>query len=200
MGSLQIGRVTLPIKHQLIVSERQQNGLTVSGWLSMTEDSATKGNLARTYRDDLLGHMREREVVAVVSDGIAELDGFYRVAGVDLSTLSTLPNGSTFDFSVELAFAVPGSWAGNDIYFQSRLSGGLMTNDFSVTTAAEPILAPPVGHEGFDPGATVPVTMTRQLATGDAITIDRDVTVASHPKWSVSPEDYYIGAVAVERI
>lgn len=197
MGSLQIGRVTLPIRNQAIVSSRQANGLTVSGWLEMTEDADEKGTLARSYRDDLLGHMREREVVAVVSDGVAELDGFYRVVGVDLQTIS---GGTVFDFSVELAFAVPGSWAANDIYFQSRLSGGLMTNDFSISSAAEPILAPPVGHEGFDPGQTVPVTMTRQLASGDNITIYRDVTVASHPKWSVSPEDYYGGSCVVERL
>jgi hypothetical protein len=197
VGSLQIGRVVLPIKEQAIVSQRQENGLTVSGWLEISEDDAERGLAARTYRDDLLGHMREAEVVPVVSDGVAQLDGFYRVVGVELVTIAA---GTVFDFSVDLAFAVAGSWAANDIYFQSRLAGGLMTNDFSITTAAEPILAPPVGHEGFDPGATIPVTMTRALASGDSLTIYRDVTVAQHPKWSVSPEDYYVGAVQIERI
>jgi hypothetical protein len=197
LGSLQIGRVVLPIKDQAIISQRQENGLTVSGWLEIAEDDAERGLVARTYRDDLLGHMREAEVVPVVSDGVAQLDGFYRVVGVELVTIAA---GTVFDFSVDLAFAVQGSWAANDIYFQSRLAGGLMTNDFSITTVAEPILAPPVGHEGFDPGATIPATMTRALASGDSIVIYRDVTVAQHPKWSVSPEDYYVGAVTVERI
>lgn len=196
MGSLQIGRVTLPIREQAIRSKRLPDGLNVSGWLEIVEEPADKGLLARTYRDDLLGHMREQEVVPVVSDGVAVLDGFYRVAGVEVETISA---GIIFDFSIDLQTASFDGWSSSDLKFESRYTAATLVNDFSITTASEALLAPPP-HTAFDPGVTMPTSMTRTLESGYALKVYRDVPLGrSSVKWTASPADYLTGAVKIGR-
>lgn len=197
MSTLQVGRVVLP--NTTLEFERNPEGIQIKGMV-VSGLSFEAGSLsARNWRDDLNGQQTEQEVIAVVWDGVAsdDINGFYILTGSSIVTKQPYAN---YEFNLELAFVIGGSWTANDIYFQSRLSGGLMVNDVGITTAAEPILAPPAGHDGFDPGTTIPTTMTRSLANGDVLKIYRGVLPSMHPKWSSNPEDFLSGAVVVERI
>lgn len=202
-GTLQIGRVLIP-NCGIAPPERSADGLTVAGTVETGLGFPDGDEQARIWRDDLRGHEKEQDVVAVTWDGLYDISGFYRVTNVEFETKKYYSN---YNFSVELAYAVEGTPAGNDVYFVHRWTGrppnGAVVNDFSITTAAEPAIAVPVGASGFDPGTSLPSSMTRSLSSGYLIRVYRDVAIDSsghgQARWSVDPASALIGAARIRR-
>lgn len=199
---LRIGRVVF--EDASFELERTAEGITLDGLAHTDLDFDAASELARTWRDDLRGHEKEQDVVGVTWGGDYDIDGYYRVASAEVQTKTGYGN---YRFTVGLTYAVQGTSSPNDIVFESRLSGSptqAVTNDFGITTAAEPAFAPPLNHGGFDSGATVPASFTRTLASGYPITVYRDVTLdakgAARINWSLEdPGDLYVGAVSIRR-
>lgn len=209
MGVLTIGRVVL--NNAGFELERTVDGLSLydgmveTGW-DQPGDFAVATAWALDIRDDLKGHEKEQDLISVTWDGLYEdVSGFYYLTE---SSFETKTGYGNFRFTIGLRDAVRGSSSPNDILFRSQWVGrppdGAITNDFSITTAAVPSIALPPGHEGFDPGATIPSSFTRELANGDTIRIYTDVALDSLGRgeavWSVDAWDYLNGAVSVERI
>lgn len=206
--TLRIGRVVLP--NASFELERTTEGITLVGMVETGWDQpgnfATATAWALDVRDDLKGHEKEQDLIAVTWDGSYEdVTGFYYLTE---SSFQTKTGYGNFGFTVALREAVRGSSSPNDILFRTQWVGrppnGAITNDFSITSAAVPSIAPPGGHEAFDPGATIPSSFTRELANGDEIRIYTDVALDSLGRgeavWSVDAWDFYSGAVSVERL
>lgn len=198
MGQLRIGRVVL--ENASFELTRTVEGITLVGMVETGLDFTEGSEWALAARDDLKGHETEQDVIAVTWDGLYDIEGYYRVGSVEFQTKTGHGN---YAFTIGLLNVVEGTSSPNDVVMQSRFAGtttGVVTNDFGITTAAEPIHAPPFNHTGYDPGTTVPASMVRALSSGYSLKVYRDVAVGSHPKWSCEPEDFYIGAVSIRRL
>lgn len=79
-----------------------------------------------------------------------------------------------------------------EVDLQSRLTGAVRVNDFSLT--GERWHAPPIGHYGYQTGTTNATTMTRTGADG-AITVYRGIPSGASPRWGCVPTSYLNGRV-----
>jgi hypothetical protein len=193
MATLRVGRVVLPIVND-IVSQRIPGGLKVTGWADPGVTGADASLTARTWRSDLIGHFEQRDIIPVVSDGVAVVSGFYRLT--DEPEMETINPSWIYTFELELEYL----GSSQDLKFESRNSGTVLTNDFSITAAAsEPVHAPPANHFAYDV-ATMPTFMTRSTSDGATLRVYRDVSFTADPKWSVTPDNWYVGGCRVERV
>jgi hypothetical protein len=80
----------------------------------------------------------------------------------------------------------------SEVDLQSRLTGVARVNDFVL--AGERWHSPPIGHYGYQTGATNATTMTRTGADG-TITVYRGIPAAVSPRWGCAPTDYLDGRV-----
>lgn len=80
----------------------------------------------------------------------------------------------------------------SEIDLQSRLTGAVRVNDFSLT--GERWHAPPIGHYGYQTGTSNPTTMTRAGADG-TITVYRGIPAGASPRWGCTPANYLNGRV-----
>jgi hypothetical protein len=79
-----------------------------------------------------------------------------------------------------------------EVDLQSRLTGVARLNDFALT--GERWHAPPIGHYGYQTGATNPTTMTRTGLDG-TITVYRGIPTGAAPRWGCAPTSYLNGRV-----
>lgn len=195
--TLRIGRVLLP-GVTFDRPTRSEDGMILHGTIEANTTFEAGSTLARAWRDDLTAHMRDRDVVPLVWGRRDEFDGFYIVRSVEMETWSPYTN---YQFTVDLQYALPqvGGRSAKEVKFESKLDGTFQTNDFGVTTGAEPVHAPPIGHWSYDTRGTLPAFMTRNTAEGD-IRVYRDVDYLNDVQWSANAEDFLLGAALIERI
>ena len=148
-----------------------------------------------TYLRDELYRMTESEVVVVPVTLSTDptTDGFYEIVSSAIQVRVVSLSG-WYPFAVNLARY------GSDgrIGFESRLSGGLRANDHSILAGSEaPFHAVPAAATAYDPGATIPASITR-VGDGASAAVYRDVALASDPLWSVPAGSFYNLAAAVE--
>lgn len=144
-------------------------------------------------RDELENLAGSDHVVAVTWDEDSRIDGFYRVVSASVETQSLVDRGFvTFTAQLELVGKAGG------VVFRSKITGTVLGNDHGVTEAeSEPFHAPPRGAVAYDPGATVPSSMTR-TGSGGAMTVYRDVDFAVSPYWTTPPASLYAGAATLK--
>lgn len=206
--TLRVGRVILP--NASFELERTTEGITLVGMVETGWDQPGNFPIATAWalrvRDDLKGHEVEQDLIAVTWDGAyAPVSGFYYLTE---SAFETKTGYGNFGFRLELRDAARGTSAPDDVPFRSDWVGrppdGAITNDFTITTAAQPSIVPPVNHNAFDPGTTIPSSIVRTLAAGYEITVYRSVDLDTLGRgsatWSADPHDFYIGACKIERV
>lgn len=189
LNKLKIGRVEFEVDG--LSTALELDGLSISGAINLraqTGDDASE--IVRAMKADLLGHAAAGDIIPVLSDGVAAVDGFYVLTGVTLST-QYQPN-RIYSFELSLERILEG-----DIKFESIVTAINLANAFGITVASEPILAPPP-HSVFDAGANSPASMVRGLAEGPNLRVYRDVTDGSY-KYVVRPKDWYAGSCRFER-
>lgn len=141
---------------------------------------------ARAIESDLVGQTGAKIAVSRSTD--TSIDGWYRL---ERATVAPLDEGRTWQIDLELTNL--GSLA-----FTSALIGGTLTNDFGITTAAEPIHAPP-SHTSYDPGGPPPGYIDRTMSTGQGLRVYRSVALPSYPTWRAVPSTYPTGAAHISR-
>ncbi|MFD4596715.1 hypothetical protein ACFWPQ_01655 [Streptomyces sp. NPDC058464] len=119
-----------------------------------------------------------------------ERNGYYTVKAASSTYTEYRNEAVTADWKVTLERV--GSDSETDL--QSRLTGAVRLNDFSLT--GERWHAPAIGHYGYYTGATNPTTMTRTGADG-TITVYRGVPANISPRWGCDPTSYQSGRVRV---
>lgn len=117
-----------------------------------------------------------------------ELNGFYWVESVSSTYDKWMPdNVGVLPWSMTVSQA--GHSSNTDL--ESRLSGPVTrTNDHAAV--GERWHAPPIGHNAWSAGSTVPTVVTRTGSDG-AMTVYRGVAVDENPRWGASPIAYLAG-------
>lgn len=188
-NKLKIGRVEFEVDG--LSTSPELEGLSISGAINLrgnTGDDASE--IVRVIKADLLGHASAGDVIPVVSDGVAAVDGYYVLTGVTLPT--QYQANRIYTFSLSLGRILEG-----DIKFESIVTAVNLENAFDITAAAEALLAPPP-HSVFDAGASSPAYVIRELAEGPNLRVYRDITDGSY-KYVVQPRDWYVGSCRFER-
>lgn len=181
--SLTIGRIVLDETIDQI--EDTGDTLRISGSVFASDSTSATAQW-------LQGELRSMVDVLVPVTFAADpaIDGFYYVRGVTVNVVGPPLLQGALQMSLEL------DRLGNEgrVAFQGRLSGALITNDFSISDAAsEPFHAPPRGFDSYYPN----LFGISRTGSGGGIFLQRDAVRTAFPTWSISAANYYNGAVTL---
>jgi hypothetical protein len=180
-GTLTVGRLALREVFKVSEAGGEKRTLSVSG--QEASHPLTRQQLVDRH-DDLLA--LEGSVLPATFEEKPERDGFYLVTGVTADLTEWKNEVLLSDWKLDLTRA----GTENETDLQSRLTGAVRQNDFSLT--GERWHAPPIGHYRYFTGSTAPSVLTRTGADG-AITVYRNVPANVSPRWGCSPTAYMAG-------
>lgn len=188
-GTVTIGRLVL--REGLTASPARNAGtgertLTLTGEESCPPLTAAQ---VREREEDLLG-LQGRFVPIMFTDK-ADLDGFYLVT--DAGGQVTDHQGEVVKFSWSLAATYLGP--ANSLDVESRITGVLRVNDFSLT--GERWHAPAGGHLGYYTGTSAPSGTVERTGADGAVTVYRGVPASVSPRWGTTLSQYGAGRVRV---
>jgi hypothetical protein len=186
MADLQLGRLVLRETQRFSESAYQ-------GWSMHIEGVEVCPLLTRDEVwdrfDGILGG--QGGLVAALWEEKAERNGYYTISSASGEVKDRKRQGITeISWKISLQRHGPDT----DVDLESRLSGAVRANDFSLT--GERWSAPSIGHYAYYTGATLPSLMTRATTEGD-ITVYRGVPAGVSPRWGCQVEDYLRGRVRV---
>lgn len=191
---LTIGRVGLdPVN--LDDPETYSGSAGSEGHVLTLAGTALGGTLAETkaLRDELLAAAGlAGTIVPITWTADTTIDGFYQITAATFDVQALHDRGF-------IGFSVNAKRVGSEggVIFRSKIRGTVLANDHGVTEAeSEPFHAPPRGFYGYNPGSTIPSSLSRTGA-GGAMTVFRDVDFTVDPWWSVSPANHYAGGAQV---
>jgi hypothetical protein len=186
MADLQLGRLVLRETQRFSESAYQ-------GWSMHIEGVEVCPLLTRDEVwdrfDGILGG--QGGLVAALWEEKAERNGYYTISSASGEVKDRKRQGITeISWKISLQRHGPDT----DVDLESRLSGAVRANDFSLT--GERWSAPSIGHYAYYTGATLPSLMTRASTDGD-ITVYRGVPAGVSPRWGCRVGDYLRGRVRV---
>lgn len=184
-GELFIDRIYLVEKEK--VTEGNDAKLTVAG----QESSPPSSFALVTFLHGQIVGMQEGKLIPVTFTDKDERDGYYEVSNVT-SDLTNYQNSDAVmaDWNIELKRL--GSDAEVDL--QSRLTGAVRQNDFSLTGTRWH--APAVGHYAYYTGSTSPSYVDRETSDGN-ISVYLNVPSSVSPKWGCTPTNYRGGRARI---
>lgn len=181
-GEIKVNRV------YLVETETAKEG--TDGKLGLEgQESAPPTTVAMvTWLHGQISGMQEGRVIPVTFRDKAERDGYYSV---------TSASSELTDYQNEVAFA---SWSldlqriggENEVDLQSRLTGAVRQNDFSVTGTRWH--APAIGHYAYLTGTTLPSNHDRVTEDG-TIRVYTAIPASTSPRWGSTATNYLKGAV-----
>jgi hypothetical protein len=184
-GELFIDRVLVIEKEKL--TEGNDGKLALAGQESYPPSPL---DLVTFLHGNIVG-LQEGKMVPVTFEDKGQRDGYYEVGNVT-SDLTNYQNGDvvTADWAVELKRIGSAS----EVDLQSRLTGAVRANDFSLTGTKWH--APAIGHYAYHTGSTIPSSVNRTTPEGD-IAVYLSVPNNTSPRWGCSASDYRGGRVRV---
>ncbi|WP_354643857.1 hypothetical protein [Kitasatospora camelliae] len=184
-GTIQLGRTQL--RETFTVTE---TGGDASLDLDGQESSPPLTRAVLVARHDNVRCLEQGVPVAVTWTDKPERNGYYAVKGSSAALREYVNDAVTSTWKVSLERL----GAAGEIDLQSRLTGVVRANDFSLT--GETWHAPPIGHTTYYTGATSPSTMTRAGADG-TMTVYRGIPTGASPRWGCDPSSYLTGRVRI---
>lgn len=144
-----------------------------------------------TFLHGQLVGLQEGRMVPVTFTDKAQRDGYYTVTSTS-SDLTNYQNGEavTADWTVELTRVGSDS----EIDLQSRLTGAVRANDFSLSGTRWH--APAIGHYAYHTASTIPSSLTRATSEGN-ITVYLSIPSNTSPRWGCTPTNYRGGRVRI---
>lgn len=185
-GTVQLGRTTLRETFTVAESSADSRVLDLDG----QESTPPLTRAVLVARHDNLLALQQGVPTAVTWTDKPERNGYYSVKGSSAALREYVNDAVTSTWKVSLERL--GSSA--EIDLQSRLTGVVRANDFSLT--GETWHAPPIGHTTYYTGATSPSTMTRATADG-TMTVYRGIPTGASPRWGCDPSLYLAGRVRI---
>ncbi|MGP3914297.1 hypothetical protein [Nonomuraea sp. 10N515B] len=186
MADLQLGRLTLRETMSFTESAYQGwslhiNGLEVCPMLTREE--------TWDRFDGVLGG--QGALVQAVWEEKQERNGYYTISSASGEVKDRKRQGIT-----EIAWKISLQRHGRDtdVDLESRLSGAVRQNDFSLV--GERWSAPAIGAYAYYTGPAAPGLLTRTSTDGD-ITVYRGIPVGVNPRWGCRVEDFLRGRVRV---
>jgi hypothetical protein len=184
VGELSIGRYT--VRETWSVSETGAGVLQVAGREVMPP--LTRADVVYRY-ESALGS--QGAFVPVIWEDKPERSGYYTVTSASGDIMDRAAEGVVVA-EWKLSLARHGS--DTDVDLESRLTGAVRANDFSLT--GERWHAPPPAHYAYYTGATIPSTMTRDGSDG-IITVYRGIPSGVSPRWGCEVGDYLDGRARI---
>jgi hypothetical protein len=182
-GTVTVGRIALRETFKISETGGDVPKLSLAGQESMPP--LTRQQLVDRHGDLLA---LEGCVLPVTFEDKAERNGYYLVSSVAADLTEYRAEMLLCDWKIELERA----GSGNETDLQSRLTGAVRINDFSLT--GERWHAPSIGHYGYYTGSSSPTSMTRSGEDG-TITVYRSVPSGVSPRWGCDPTAYMQGRV-----
>jgi len=185
MATLNFGRLALPDYTRW--ETRSTNGKDIDR-LTLWLRGATLAD-TKVLRTELRGH--EGDAVAITYSTDADIDGFYIVDSVRVSSIArqaSLQGNGVFRADVTLTFI--GGHASTQL--QSLTTRVSAVEDHATTPSYW--WAPALGAQAVDAGGVANTLIERD---GEDGTVDVAIDIAAdvNPTWSIAPASYYAGAV-----
>lgn len=189
-GEIYIDRCFLVEKEK--ATESNDGKLSIAG-----QESSPPTTVALvTFLHGQVVGLQEGKVVPVIFRDKSERNAYYTI-GSSSSDLTDYQSGiygdatvATADWTIELTRAGSDS----EVDLQSRLTGAVRLNDFSLT--GQKWHAPAVGHYAYYTGSTNPTTLSRTTSDG-AMTVYLGIPDNVSPKWGCAVADYHKGRVRI---
>lgn len=179
-GEIQVNRVNLVEMEK--ATETTEGKLSLSG-----QESAPPTTVAMvTWLHGQIAGMQEGRVIPVLFRDKAERNGYYAVDTASSDLTDYQNEVALSDWQIELSRL----GAENEIDIQSRLTGAVRQNDFSVTGVRWH--APAIGHYSYFTGSTIPSNHDRVTEDG-TIRVYTGIPSNYSPRWGCSPADYLKG-------
>lgn len=189
-GEIYIDRFFLVEKEK--ATESNDGKLSIAGQES---SPPTTVSLVTFLHGQVVG-LQEGKVVPVIFRDKSERNAYYEIGNTS-SDLTDYQSGvygdntvATADWTIELTRLGSDS----EIDLQSRLTGAVRLNDFSLT--GQKWHAPAVGHYAYYTGSTNPTAITRITSDGD-MTVYLGIPNNTSPKWGCAVSDYHKGRVRI---
>jgi hypothetical protein len=184
-GEIRIGR--------FYVVEMEKATEDTAGKLTLTGQESSPPTTAAlvTFLHGQVAGMQAGQLVPVSFRDKAERNGYYAVASNSSDLTDYQGEVVLADWQMEL----DRQGSENEVDIQSRLTGAVRSNDFSLTGTRWH--APAIGHYAYHTGTTFPSgTVTRTGADG-AMTVYTGVPSGINPKWGCTVANYYGGRVRI---
>lgn len=183
-GTITVGRIALRETFPVQETAGSEPAFTVEG-----QESAPDLTRAELYavHENLLA-LEIGKLQPVTFSDKEERNGFYKITSVS-ATLTEYRNDLVLcDWKLGLTRV----GAENETDLQSRLTGAVRANDFSLT--GEKTHAPALSHYGYFTGATSPSSMTRTGLDG-SVTVYRNIPAGVSPRWGATASGALTGRV-----
>lgn len=181
-GEVKVGRVYLVEKEN--AKESSDGKLNLEG-----QESSPPTTVAMVaWLHDQVSGFEEGKLVPVTFRDKAERDGYYTINSATSSLTDHQSEVSLMDWTLELQR----QGSDSEIDIQSRLTGAVRLNDFSLSGTRWH--APAIGHTGYYTGSTAASSHTRTTEDG-TITVYTSVPANVHPKWACPVASYHTGRV-----
>ena len=185
-GTITVGRIALRETFPVSEAGGTDSTLTVEG-----QESAPDLSRAQLYavHENLLA-LEIGKIQPVTFSDKVERNGFYKVTSVSATLTEYVNDLVLCDWKLGLTRI----GAENETDLQSRLTGAIRANDFSLT--GEKTHAPALSHYGYFTGATSPSSMTRTGLDG-AVTVYRNIPAGVSPRWGATASHALTGRVQI---
>jgi len=193
-GNLTFGRLALGETASVDEARNAATGsrnLKVTGreWSDLTKvfPRSHDGAVARVRRteEDLLTSLHT--FVPILFSQKSDLDGFYFVNDVNITTTEWVGEARFFDWELQLE----GLGADNTIDIESKLGAAVRQNNFANT--GDIWHAPSIGAYAYATGTTSPSGTVSRTSTDGTVTVYRDVPATADPLWGIAANSYLLG-------
>lgn len=167
-----------------VAKEGNDGKLSISG-----QESSPPTTVALcTFIHGQISGMEEGRLIPVVFRDKAERDGYYVVGSSSSALTDYQSEVATVDWEIELIR----QGSDTEVDIQSRLTGAVRNNDFSLT--GQRWHAPAQVHYGYYTGTTNPTVVSRTSSYG-TMKVYLDVPANTAPKWGCPVANYKGGRV-----
>lgn len=184
-GEIRVGR--------FYVVEMEKATETNDGKLSLSGQESsppTTGPLVTFLHGQIAG-MQEGKLVPVQFRDKAERNGYYAVESASSDLTDYQGEVVLADWQIELTR----QGSSKEVDIQSRLTGAVRLNDFSLTGTRWH--APAINHYAYHTGTSFPSGSVSRTSADGVIKVYLSVPSGIHPKWGCEPADYYGGRVRI---
>jgi hypothetical protein len=185
-GTVTVGRIAL--RETFNIAETGGSAPTLSLEGQESSPLLTRPELFQVH-ENILG-LEDGHLYPVTFTDKPERNGYYTLNNVSANLTEYAGDLVLCDWKITLTRL----GSDTDIDLQSRLTGAVRSNVFSLT--GEKIHAAAIGHYAYYTGATSPSTMTRTGEDG-AITVYRNVPANVSPRWGADVDEYLDGRVRI---
>lgn len=185
-GEIRIGR--------FYVVEMEKATETIDGKMSVTgQESSPPTTPAAlvTFLHGQVAGMQVGKLLPVQFRDKAERNGYYAVESASSDLTDYQSEVVIADWQIDLTR----QGSEKEVDIQSRLTGAVRSNDFSLTGTRWH--SPAIGHYAYHTGTSLPSGSVTRTGSDGAQVVYLGVPSGIHPKWGCTPANYYGGRARI---